>query len=255
MMIVCTHCLHHNPSHLTGCEICHTPLPSQGSCPNCGSAIQSTSRFCGQCGFNLQLVSARQINAKSTDSESFVAHSLLPEPAPPMPILNMGQTARGFQKADQNGAKARESAASQSLHTLENEPDHEPDDFNFADDAADIPNTEIQIRQYSPALLHQQSQTLTKLSKQKKIIHIGKPNDRVPPDVNVSFFANAEVVSRVHADLHIEGESFFIEDTGSANGTYLNSVPLKPNVRHPLRVGDQISLGKGEVMTFIFQMA
>ncbi len=167
----------------------------------------------------------------------------------------MGQTARGFQKADQNGAKARESAASQSLHTLENEPDHEPDDFNFADDAADIPNTEIQIRQYSPALLHQQSQTLTKLSKQKKIIHIGKPNDRVPPDVNVSFFANAEVVSRVHADLHIEGESFFIEDTGSANGTYLNSVPLKPNVRHPLRVGDQISLGKGELMTFIFQMA
>jgi hypothetical protein len=32
-------------------------------------------------------------------------------------------------------------------------------------------------------------------------------------------------------------------------------VPLTPKVKQPLRVGDRISLGKGDLVTFVFQMS
>ena len=56
------------------------------------------------------------------------------------------------------------------------------------------------------------------------MVYIGKPNDRIPPDINVGVLPNAEVVSRVHAAIHLEGEQCFVEDLGSANGTYVNNV-------------------------------
>ena len=87
------------------------------------------------------------------------------------------------------------------------------------------------------------------------MIHIGKPNDRIPPDIDVSGFSNSEIVSRIHADIRVEGDSHYIEDVGSSNGTYINNSPLLPGNRHRLRPGDRISLGKGDLVTFLFQLA
>jgi pSer/pThr/pTyr-binding forkhead associated (FHA) protein len=86
------------------------------------------------------------------------------------------------------------------------------------------------------------------------VIHIGKPNDRIPPDVDVSGFSSSEIVSRIHADIRVEGDSYFIEDVGSSNGTYINNSPLLPGNRHRLRPGDRISLGKGDLVTFLFRL-
>jgi len=87
------------------------------------------------------------------------------------------------------------------------------------------------------------------------VIHIGKPNDRIPPDIDVSGYPDSEIVSRIHADLRAEGDAYYIEDVGSSNGTYINNVPLAMGNRHRLRSGDRISLGKGDKVTFLFQMA
>ena len=87
------------------------------------------------------------------------------------------------------------------------------------------------------------------------VIHIGKPNDRVPPDIDVSGFPDSEVVSRSHADIRVEGDSYYIEDTGSSNGTYINNTPLTKGNRHKLRPGDRISLGKGDLVSFLFQVS
>jgi pSer/pThr/pTyr-binding forkhead associated (FHA) protein len=46
-----------------------------------------------------------------------------------------------------------------------------------------------------------------------------------------------------------------VEDVGSSNGTYINNLPLSQGNRHRLRPGDRISLGKGDLMTFLFQLA
>ena len=84
---------------------------------------------------------------------------------------------------------------------------------------------------------------------------MGKQNDRIPPDVDVSGFPNSEIVSRVHADIRVEGDTYYIEDVGSANGTYVNNLPLPHGNRHRLRAGDRIALGKGDLVTFLFQIS
>jgi pSer/pThr/pTyr-binding forkhead associated (FHA) protein len=103
-------------------------------------------------------------------------------------------------------------------------------------------------------LLHVQTQTMLELPAMVPVVHIGKPNDRVPPDLDVSGFPNSEIVSRIHADIRAEADAFYLEDTGSANGTYVNNVPLPPGNRHRLRAGDRIALGKGDKVTFLFQI-
>jgi pSer/pThr/pTyr-binding forkhead associated (FHA) protein len=87
------------------------------------------------------------------------------------------------------------------------------------------------------------------------VIHVGKPNDRIPPDLDVSGFPHSDVVSRIHADMRLEGDVYYIEDVGSSNGTYINNTPLPMGNRHRLRPGDRISLGKGDLLTFLFQLS
>ncbi len=110
-----------------------------------------------------------------------------------------------------------------------------------------------QLQSLVPTLLHVQSDTVVDLPQGLSVIHIGKPNEQIPPDIDVSGFANSDVVSRMHADIRVETEAYYLEDVGSSNGTYVNHSPLTPGNRHRLQAGDRISLGKGDLMTFIFQ--
>ena len=50
-------------------------------------------------------------------------------------------------------------------------------------------------------------------------------------------------VSRRHAKIRQEGNRFFIEDVGSANGTFLNGQRLTPYLPYPLQKGDKLQLG------------
>jgi pSer/pThr/pTyr-binding forkhead associated (FHA) protein len=105
----------------------------------------------------------------------------------------------------------------------------------------------------SASLLHLQTNTKIELPSNLSVIHMGKPNDQIPPDIDVSGFPNSDIVSRIHADIRVEGDAYFIEDVGSSNGTYINHTPLPRGNRHRLRAGDRISLGKGDQVTFLFQ--
>ena len=112
--------------------------------------------------------------------------------------------------------------------------------------------TQVQVQKAS--LFHVQTKTTIELPLGLPLVHIGKPNDQIPPDLDVSGFPGAEIVSRVHADLRVEADGFYIEDVGSSNGTYINHSPLPTGDRHRLRTGDRIALGKGDKVTFIFQL-
>ncbi|MFO0054547.1 MAG: double zinc ribbon domain-containing protein, partial [Dolichospermum sp.] len=98
---------------------------------------------------------------------------------------------------------------------------------------AKVSNTQLQ--QVVARLFHVQANQEIELPQNLSVIHIGKPNDRIPPDIDVSGFANSEIVSRIHADIRIEGDACYIEDAGSSNGTYINNLPLLPGNRHRLR--------------------
>jgi hypothetical protein len=118
---------------------------------------------------------------------------------------------------------------------------------------AKVSNTQLQ--QVVARLFYVQANQEIELPQNLSVIHIGKPNDRIPPDIDVSGFTNSEIVSRIHADIRIEGDACYIEDAGSSNGTYINNLPLLPGNRHRLRPGDRISLGKGDLVTFLFQLS
>lgn len=111
----------------------------------------------------------------------------------------------------------------------------------------------MEIPTIEAKLIHVQTRTELKIPTGRPVIHIGKPNDRIPPDIDVAGFPNSEIVSRIHADLRIEGGAHYIEDVGSANGTYINNTPLYPGNRHRLQSGDRIALGKGDLVTFIYE--
>ena len=112
--------------------------------------------------------------------------------------------------------------------------------------------TQLQVQ--TASLLHLQSNTTIEIADNVNVVHIGKPNGHIPPDIDVAGFPDSEVVSRVHADIRIEGDIYYLEDVGSSNGTYVNHSPLVKGNRHRLRSGDRIALGKGDLVTFIFQL-
>ena len=52
--------------------------------------------------------------------------------------------------------------------------------------------------------------------------------------------------SRLHAEVRQEGDSFWLQDLGSANGTRYNGVPVKTAV--PLLTGDEIQIGETRII-------
>ena len=237
-MIVCPNCNHQNPDGAVQCEACYTPLPAMTQCPNCGTTVQADASFCGQCGFNLKTPEASSQAATavsspvSADPNSLpdllaIEPLVLPDPliAPPPPSLT------------------EETVAEPILTPL-------------APIAASPPaSSTTQLQNQSGRLLHLQTNVVIELPQGLPVVHIGKPNDRIPPDIDVSGFPNSEIVSRIHADIRADSDAYYIEDVGSSNGTYINNVPLLLGNRHRLRPGDRIALGKGDKVSFLFQMS
>lgn len=241
-MIVCPNCTHPNPEGAQACEACYTPLPATTSCPNCGTSVQTDSRFCGQCGLDLH--SSTTAHSVGGDIPPTLPNLVTPEPIPPTEPLFESEV-----RSSSTPVPTTEIVQSKFSPQVNPTPEHRhtPEPVK----ASSI--TELQ--QHHAQLFHVQSNTVVEIPQNLSVIHIGKPNDRIPPDVDVAGFANSEIVSRIHADIRLEGDAYYIEDVGSSNGTYVNNLPLLPGNRHRLRVGDRIALGKGDLVTFLFQLS
>ena len=116
-----------------------------------------------------------------------------------------------------------------------------------------ISDTSTNIQNPLATLTHIQTIVLIELPSHLEAIYIGKPNETAPPDIDVSGFPYSQIVSRIHAVIFQEEDNFYIEDKGSANGTYINHAPLPSGNRHRLKSGDRIALGKEDKVSFIFQ--
>jgi hypothetical protein len=252
-MIVCPNCNHQNPDGAVQCEACYTPLPMMMSCPNCSSTVQADASFCGQCGFNLRTAAVKEAGVAEpppTVAPNFEIPDLLPaeplvEPEPLMASVPQAEPEAGSGVHPDPVSPAAVVAEGQNgVQSIPPPPPPVP--------SADF-KTQLQIQ--SARLLHVQTNTTVELPQNLSVIHLGKPNDRIPPDVDVSGFPNSEIVSRIHADIRVEGGIYYIEDVGSSNGTYINNAPLPIGNRHRLRSGDRIALGKGDRVTFLFQLA
>ncbi|MCL1467009.1 FHA domain-containing protein [Argonema galeatum] len=260
-MIVCPNCNHQNPDGAVQCEACYTPLPTTTNCPNCGTSVQTDASFCGQCGFNLQeaggVKGEEQTAAPATVAVAPTQQVSVPDLIPPEPLIEPLPLVKSSQASVPENPSVQPEAP---------ESPPPPPSVNSVSAQAPSPSvtpasptagvaSQTRLQQQTAKLLHLQTKTEIELPQNLSIIHIGKPNDQIPPDIDVSGFPNSEVVSRVHADIRVEGDAYYIEDIGSSNGTYINHTALPKGNRHRLRPGDRIALGKGDLVTFLFQIS
>lgn len=246
-MVNCPNCNHANPDDAVTCEACFTALPTLQSCPRCGAPVLSDANFCGQCGHNLQ-----------------AAPSIAPLPAPspvaappplPAPPAHPDSDEEITDLTQPIGASLFPvSPEVEPIGSLGDPAEPPTALMGATPEAAPIPGAVTQLQRTIARLVHVHSGAVVMLPEQISLIHLGKPNDRVPPDIDVSGFPHAEVVSRIHADIRVEGDAHYLEDTGSANGTYVNGLFLAPGNRHRLRPGDRIALGKHDLVSFWFQL-
>lgn len=241
-MTTCPNCSHSNPSGATQCEACFTPLPATTSCPSCGATIQMDAVFCGQCGTNTKAAIANEPVVPTTPppaTESTLPPTIIAGSVPaatPIPATEIPVVAAPVVQTPPLIPAT--------------EPIPETPVVQAATTATPASSTQLQVQRYQ--LNHIQSGTIIDIPS-LDVVHIGKPNEQVPPDIDVSGFPCSEVVSRIHADIRVDGDSLYLEDIGSANGTYINHNLLPKGNRHLLRAGDRISLGKGDLVTFLFQ--
>jgi len=266
-MIVCPNCNHLNPDGAVQCEACYTPLPATTNCPSCGATVQADAAFCGQCGYNLQATAPNAVAATvAPDISGEVPPLVHPDPLiHSQPEVTSGSA--NYNSPDhsllpptQMSVPEPEVASAQNIISpleIETQPaSSEPGSSTPPSQTIQpVTASRTQLQQVTARLVHVQTDRLVELPQNLSVIHMGKPNDRIPPDIDVSGFPNSEIVSRIHADIRAEGDAYYIEDVGSSNGTYINNLPLLPGNRHRLRPGDRISLGKGDMVTFLFQMS
>ena len=74
------------------------------------------------------------------------------------------------------------------------------------------------------------------------------PNRGIRPEVDLSRYDPAARVSRRHAKIIAQNSQFFLEDLGSANGTFVKGVGgqirLPQGKPHALASGDEVRLGE-----------
>ena len=87
--------------------------------------------------------------------------------------------------------------------------------------------------------------TSFQLHKENNLVGRSDPHSNIFPEVDLSKFDPQAKISRRHARIWREGDTFLVEDLGSVNGTVVNdAVKLAP--RHPrvLESGDKLRLGE-----------
>jgi serine/threonine-protein kinase len=83
------------------------------------------------------------------------------------------------------------------------------------------------------------------LNKETSLVGRTDPQSNIFPDIDLSKFDPETKISRRHARIWREGETFLVEDLGSVNGTVVNdSVRLGPRQPRPLASGDRLRLGE-----------
>jgi hypothetical protein len=268
-MIVCPNCKHENPEGATNCEACYTALPATKACPACGASIQLDATFCGQCGNSLKPAHNKSspillpppaeptINSEPEAVSIGLPPTVLTSPEADIPSISSPAVV-----APESGTIPPTGLTPDADLTDPPEELSVPLPVELVENIVPVQSVETVETAIAPVntppqtalyqLIHLQTNIIIEIPPQLQVVNIGKPNDQVAPDIDVSAFPCAEVVSRIHANIRVEGENYYIEDVGSANGTYINHNVLAKGNRHLLHPGDRIGLGKGDLVTFLF---
>jgi serine/threonine-protein kinase len=83
------------------------------------------------------------------------------------------------------------------------------------------------------------------LNKEANLVGRTDPQSNIFPDIDLSRFDPETKISRRHARVWREGDTFLVEDLGSVNGTVVNeAIRLNPRMPRALANGDRLRLGE-----------
>lgn len=108
------------------------------------------------------------------------------------------------------------------------------------------------MKELQPKLLHLQSNTLIDLPSKFYTLSIGKVGTGSTPDIDLADLPGSDIISRLHTEIRQVRGNYFIEDSNSSNGTYLNNTLLEPLKPNNLKFNDRIDLGKEQKFTLLF---
>jgi hypothetical protein len=128
----------------------------------------------------------------------------------------------------------------------------------FTEELTKLPNPVVEESSnftYSRATLyHHKTGIELSIPPDLKVVSLGRMSDELTPDLDLGDFPNSEVISRLHAQIHHKEGHYYLEDSNSTNGTYLNKKKLVPGSLYALESGDRIDLGKFAQITLIFRL-
>lgn len=104
-------------------------------------------------------------------------------------------------------------------------------------------------------LFHLETNKIIELPEYFSVIKIGKASKDKVLDIDLSSFPHSEFVSRNHAQIRFDGKDYFIQDMGSANGTYINKYPMLPGIWYKIGPKVRIGFGKRDIVSFVFQIS
>ncbi len=214
-------------------------------CNNCGHDNQDDATFCDECGEELtvNVISAPEAITSEEFDEDFD-----PEAASDEAEFDEDSDpeAEFDEKEIEQPASSVPIAAATTLE-LDEPPRQE----------IVSPATTLEIPETPNAILIDlETEAEFVLPKDEKIAYIGRLNDEFPIQVDLSDIKRADLISRVHAAIHYENDVYYLEDAGSANGTWLNDKQIKPGTRfrQELNSGDTIAFGRNQTIELIFNL-
>ncbi len=117
-------------------------------------------------------------------------------------------------------------------------------------DANILYGDELQLLvQGSPYLF---TSTGQRFSLAKNLIVIGRTTPQQSVDVDLADLDSERVISRQHAIVEHRGDQYFIKDTNSSNGVYVNNRRIDPGQLRKLENGDMLQFGGPRGVELLF---
>ena len=261
MGLTCSECGHNNELDALYCDNCGEKLPKYAPASDSKPEIEDTAENSDVLDSvpneTSKMPSEGDREVVTSETADVVATQEQPEASEASESIGDRQDT---EVAEANAPEQKKEFISLPLSELENTQPSVPlstaTRLELSDEEEAPPQPSLTVLQLSQAtLVDKKTDTRFELPTTKNTVYIGRPNEELPVQVDLSDLEDADIVSRIHAAIHIEDEKFFLEDAGSANGTWLNGEKLKPGIRFRklLKSGDEIALGRNQLIKLTFE--
>lgn len=228
----------------TGSSAADSPAPSTQECPHCSAVGPADALFCEACGYDYTTGTL----PRPVEPLSFPMPASLADPGRPMPSEpHVHDEVAPAEVAEQ-------AAVSAPVETSPPAETHSPADSHPAPSLDEPWVAEVWIdpdwyadQGSSDPMPSPGMPTVVLLTRTSSLVGRTSRSRGIHPDIDVS---SDPGVSRRHAQLTTDGTRWFVEDLGSANGTFvgsatgsLPSTPIPPGQKREIASGEQVYLG------------